>query len=77
MAFIVPDYENCDLTTFHIRKDFSDRPGIISHYIDRSDIHALNYYIRLYMDTKVKIKRPDTPINIITNKIPEDYQPMH
>ena len=77
MAFIIPDYKNCDIVTFHIRKDFSDEPGKITCYINRRDEHALKYYIKLHMDTKVKTKRPDTPLKIIIDKVPEDYFPMH
>lgn len=77
MAFIIPDYDNCDIVSFYTRKDFSDNAYIISHYIDRNDKFALLYYIKEYMDTKVSIRRPDTPSNLIIESIPKDYEPVY
>jgi len=76
MAFVVPDFINCDIVTFHIRKEFSDNPRIISHYVDRYDPYALLYYINEYMNTNVSIRRPDTPAVLIMEKPPEDYNPL-
>ena len=77
MAFIRPDYEHYDLVTFHIRKDFSDTPRIVTHYIDRRDKFALHYYIKEYMETNVAIQRPDTPVKLILQTVPKDYSPAH
>ncbi len=77
MAFVIPDFNNCDFVTFYTRKDFSDYPRIISHYIDRRDPYALLYYINEYMDTKVVIRRPDTPTVLIMSKPPPNYYPLY
>ena len=77
MAFVIPDFKNSDLVTFYIRKEFSDYPRIISHYVDRHDPYALIYYINEYMDTKVSIRRPDTPAVLIMSKPPTDYTPLY
>jgi hypothetical protein len=77
MAFVIPDLNNCDLVTFYMRKDFSDYPRIISHYVDRHDPYALLYYINEYMDTNVVIRRPDTPTILIMNKPPAGYYPLY
>ena len=77
MAFVLPDYDNCDIVSFHIRKDFSDKQYIITHYIDREDQFALLYYIRQYMDTNVVVRRPDTPAKLIIASIPKDYIPPY
>ena len=77
MAFVIPDFKNSDLVTFYIRKEFSDYPRIISHYVDRHDPYALLYYINEYMDTKVSIRRPDTPAVLIMSKPPTDYPPLY
>lgn len=75
MAFILPDYDNLDRVTFHIKKHFSDNPCIISHYIDRRDNFALRYYIKRYMDTDIAIPRPDTPAKLIVPAVPKWYSP--
>jgi hypothetical protein len=77
MAFILPDYDNCDIVSFYKRNDFSDGNCIISQYIDRTDPFALLYYIREYMNTKVSIRRPDTPAKLIMEAIPKDYEPIY
>jgi len=77
MAFVLPDYDNSDRVTFYVRKDFSDRPGEWTHYIDRNDDKALIYYIRMYMDTNVKVRRPGTPAKLIMPSLPDYYEPLH
>ena len=77
MSFLVPNYDLCDIVSFYIRKDFSDSPCIMTHYIDRTDPFALLFYIKEHMDTNVSIKRPDTPAKLIVNSVPEDYQPSY
>lgn len=77
IAFILPDYQHCDLVTFHVRKDFSDTPCNVTHYIDRRDKFALHYYIKEYMETNVAVQRPDTPAKLIVQTVPKDYSPAH
>jgi hypothetical protein len=77
MAFILPDYDNCDIVSFYVRKDFSNKQYIMTHYIDRDDEFALLYYIRKYMDTNISVRRPDTPAKLIMNTIPKDYKPIY
>ena len=47
----------------------------ITHFIRRGDNHSLIYYIKAYMDTTVKNKRPDTPAKLITNSLPSGFVP--
>ena len=47
----------------------------VTHYIPRGDINSLRFYIRSYMDTRVKDKRPNTPAKLIINPIPKGYIP--
>ena len=77
MSFILPEYELCDLVSFHVREDFSDVPGTFTHYLDRRDEFALLYYIREYMNTNVAIRRPGTPAKLILEPVPKDYKPPH
>tara|TARA_B100001057_G_C22804712_1_gene932889 strand:- start:618 stop:908 length:291 start_codon:yes stop_codon:yes gene_type:complete len=59
--------------------DFSDEETDniknVTHYIPRGDINSLRFYIRSYMDTRVKDKRPNTPAKLIINPIPKGYIP--
>ncbi len=77
MAFILPNYDNCDIVSFYVRKDFADKQYIMTHYIDRDDKFALLYYIRQYMDTNVSVRRPDTPAKLIMAALPKDYTPAY
>ena len=77
MSFIIPDYDLCDIVTFYVRKDFSDNPCIMTHYIDRNEPLSLLFYIREYMDTDVAVKRPATPAKLIMTPIPADYEPLY
>lgn len=77
MAFIPVDKRYCDTVSFYIRPDFSDNPGIVYEYITRGDELSLRYYIKEYMDTKVSIRRPNTPAKLIIQSIPHDYQPIY
>ena len=47
----------------------------ITHIIKRGDIIAQRYYIKNYMDTNIKNKRPDTPAKLIIDPIPKNYLP--
>tara|TARA_B100000989_G_C19351704_1_gene389388 strand:- start:351 stop:656 length:306 start_codon:yes stop_codon:yes gene_type:complete len=47
----------------------------ITHFIKRGDTTAQRYYIKNYMDTTIKNKRPDTPAKLIIDPIPKDYIP--
>jgi len=75
MAFITPNYEECDEVSFHTREDFADRSSTVIHFIKRGDERALQYYIRKYMDTHIKQKRPDTPAKLIIPFISKTYTP--
>ena len=75
MVSTIFDDDNFDIVTFHTRQDFNDYPCNISLYLERGDILALRYHIKFYMDTDVKIKRPDTPMQIIIDPTPKDYIP--
>lgn len=78
MSFILPDFDDCDVINFYIRPDFTNHPTMtISHYIKRGDIVALRYYIKLYLDTNKKERRPDTPATLIIPKVPSDYYPEY
>lgn len=78
MSFILPNFDNCDVISFYVRPDFTNHDNmIISHYIKRDDIFALRYYIKLYLDTNKKERRPDTPATLIIPKVPPDYLPEY
>ena len=75
MAFLAVDPMHNDTVTFYVRKDFSNNPCVTTHYVERGDITALRSYIKNYMDTTVTTRRPDTPANIIIDRVPDDYEP--
>jgi hypothetical protein len=78
MSFILPVFDKCDVISFYVRSDFTNHDNmVISHYIKRDDIYALPYYIKLYLDTNKKDRRPDTPATLIIPKVPPDYLPEY
>ena len=82
-----------DNVSFYIRNDFTDlvneyqdfvdenekkEPRIsVSHFVERSDIFSLRFYVKKYMDTAVEIKRPETPAKLIIDPIPPDFSPKY
>lgn len=78
MSFILPNFDECDVISFYVRSDFTNHDNmIVSHYINRNDIFALRYYVKLYLDTNKKERRPDTPATLIIPKVPPDYLPEY
>ena len=90
MDFNIDNLDEVDTVSFYIRNDFNDNfkdtmnfcsleqeKIIVTHYIERNDIFSLIYYIKKYMDTSVENKHPDTPKNLIFNKIPKDFIPKY
>ena len=76
MSFFLPEFKDHDTVTFCIRSDFSDVSAIsVTHYIKRGDELCKRYYIKQYMDTNKKDKRPETPAKLILEHIPKDYYP--
>ncbi len=61
MAFIVYEPEIYDKVSFYQRKDFREEDKIQVEYIERGDTATKLIYIKQYMDTVEKEKRPDTP----------------
>lgn len=73
-----PEFKDHDKVTFFIRPDFSDlKVTPDSHYIKRGDKLSLRYYIKQYLDTSKKEKRPDTPSKLILQRIPRDFSPKY
>ena len=76
MNFYFEDYDDYDLVTFYIRRDFSDTEIMsATHYIKRGDELCKRYYIKQYMDTNKKNKRPETPAKLILEHLPKEYSP--
>ena len=61
MAFVVYERELYDKVSFYQRVDFRGEKDIKVEYIERGDTTAKLHYIKEYMDTIEKEKRPDTP----------------
>lgn len=47
----------------------------ITQYINRNNNLDLRYYVKLYMDTTITERRPDTPAVLILDPIPPGYVP--
>ena len=61
MAFVVYEREIYDKVFFYQRKDFRGEKDIKIEYIERGDTFTKLHYIKEYMDTVKKEKRPNTP----------------
>jgi hypothetical protein len=66
------DYKEI-LTMFDDDED--DENKSVTHIIRRGDDNSLRYYIKKYMDTNVKKRRPDTPAKLIINRPPKEFIP--